>query len=133
WLRDGGIRFVASGHLPNGDAPLVLRYEDITIVTADISYAESVVWEGMEEAKLPSGETVCEVLFCPGREEESRVHGVLRTGRRHSASLCDAAVGRAAPGGWRVKSRCDDFLVLSKNQQWDFTCRLAREADVELA
>lgn len=130
WLREGGIRFVASGHLPNGDAPLVLRYEDVTIVSADISYAESVSYEDAE-SELPSGEAVCEVLFSPTEEQESRVHGVLRNGCRHSARLGDGAVGKVAAGNWRVKSRVGEFLVLSRNERWDFSCRLAREADVE--
>ncbi|CAE7632685.1 SDR1, partial [Symbiodinium sp. CCMP2592] len=100
WLRAGGVRFVASGHLPNGDAPLVMRYEDVTIVSADISYAESVSYEDAESDRLPSGEAVCEVLFSPTMEQESRVHGTLRTGLRHSARLGDAALGKVAAGNW---------------------------------
>ncbi|CAJ1376179.1 unnamed protein product [Effrenium voratum] len=120
WLREGGVRRVVAGHLPHGDSPLILVYEDITVITADISYASEVVWEAEDETSRD--QAVCEVLL----GEEGRVHGALATGCPFEARLDDPLLGtlRGEHAEWRVKGRADGRLILSKNDKWDFTCRL---------
>eukprot|EP00435_Cladocopium_sp_Y103_P072038 s50_g39.t1 len=107
WLTAGGVRRVCSGHLPHGDSPLILRFEEVVAITADISYADVVSWPG----EVTQQQAVC---------EETVVHGCLTTGRGYEAKLSDPQIGQLMDG-WRVKGRLGDGrLVLSRNEGWDF-------------
>lgn len=117
WLLEGGVRRVVAGHLPHGDAPLLLRFGAVQCVTADISYAHHV------EAAGGVSQAVCEVLL----EEETTVHGRLATGEGYEARLSDAKMGEVRDG-WRVKGRLlDGRLILSRNDGWDFANRFEEE------
>lgn len=139
WLREGGVRRVVSGHLPHGESPLVLRLgEDLSAITADISYASDVEWlgdkrSGGEETKSGGGEcnAVCEVILGPD-SKDGRIHGFLGNGLAFESCLDDPALGRVTSDGWRVKGRCNGQLLLSRNQQWSFQSRLAEEDCIEL-
>eukprot|EP00928_Gymnodinium_smaydae_P036803 TRINITY_DN25674_c0_g1_i1.p1 TRINITY_DN25674_c0_g1~~TRINITY_DN25674_c0_g1_i1.p1 ORF type:complete len:463 (+),score=63.08 TRINITY_DN25674_c0_g1_i1:139-1527(+) len=135
WLRSAGITSIASGHLPHGDAPLVLRVaEGIHAVTADTSYAMNTMWEG-EEPPPPSqkperGErTVCEVLFGP-EPATGRIHGMTANGLRYEADLRDEIIGKVTIDGWRVKARVGQQLLMSRNERWSFTNKLVDPAEV---
>merc|ERR1712226_70677 len=134
WLRRGGVRRVISGHLPNGDAPLIIRMSpDIDVIAADITYAGQVSWVGDEQdGGAPS--TVCPAVCEVCVELESHtcfVHGSLSNGLSFEAKLDDPVVGRTTVDGWRVKGRTDSLLVLSKNEKWEFQSRLARDEEVQ--
>mmetsp|Transcript_63007 Transcript_63007/g.204270 ORF Transcript_63007/g.204270 Transcript_63007/m.204270 type:complete len:456 (-) Transcript_63007:31-1398(-) len=133
WIKDAGIRFVISGHLPHGDAPLVLRGEGVDAITADITYAAMTDWDGkreQEEDRPDRGRhAVCEVLLGPG-PEEARVRGVLSSGLAYEASLADEVVGRRTADGWRVKGWAGQKLVLSRNEKYTFYGRLADPTEV---
>mmetsp|Transcript_8515 Transcript_8515/g.26485 ORF Transcript_8515/g.26485 Transcript_8515/m.26485 type:complete len:465 (-) Transcript_8515:101-1495(-) len=131
WLRAAGVRRVVSGHLPHGDAPLVLRAaEGIDAITADVSYGRQVQWQGEAVELGPgAGRHTCEVLLGPG-PEDGLIHGVLSNGLAFEARLSDPAVGCLTADGWRVKGRADGCLVLSRNEQWSFEARLVREEDI---
>ena len=120
WLQQGGVRRVCAGHLPHGDAPLLLSCGALQCVTADISYADAVDW-------ALEGHAVCEVLFM---EQKGLVHGRLATGDAYEAQLEEEVVGQVI-NGWRVKGRLvkDGRLVLSRNEGWDFQGRFEEEKE----
>eukprot|EP00434_Breviolum_minutum_P000218 symbB.v1.2.000181.t1/scaffold9.1/size550961/37 len=124
WLTAGGVRRVCAGHLPHGDAPLVLRYEEVVVITADISYADFVSWP----TKVIPNQVVCEVLL---EKEETLVHGHLGTGQPYEARLSDEEVGKVLDG-WRVKGRLKNGqVVLSQNDGWNFSGRFG-DGDVRV-
>lgn len=130
WLQDGGVRRIVCGHLPHGDAPLVLRWpREMVAITADCCYAQEVAGA----PQLPRGGAVCEVLL--GADGQTRIHGCLAGGCAFSADVAtDSAVGRLTSDGWRAKGRTDDGrLVLCRNVKWDFETRLADEESVDWA
>lgn len=137
WLREGGVRCIVSGHLPYGDAPLVLQLgEGMRAITADTSYAASVTWEDKLEkvdSTIPGRgqRTVCEILLGPD-PGNGRIHGVLANGVPYEARLDDDTIGRVTSDGWRVKAKVGGQLLLCKNESWDFMNRLADPREVSL-
>jgi hypothetical protein len=140
WLREGGVTHILTGHLPHGDAPLILRLaDDLWAVSADTTYGHATTWPDSEAAvdcttparSAPGrGKSVCEVLLDDAGE--FRVHGLLSNGERFEAKQADRTLGLATTDGWRVKARVGSKLLLCRNARWDFENRLADEANTEL-
>lgn len=136
WLRDGGVHRVVSGHLPNGESPLVLRpSEHLDVITADCCYAGSVSPAVAGEVAEPKpwsgrGGSVCEVVLEPDRK--TYVHGRLSEGLHFEAPLEDTVIGRTTSDGWRVKGRVGGKILLSRNDKWSFESVLKDECDVHL-
>lgn len=154
WLRGGGVSCVLSGHLPHGDAPLVMRLaEDVVAVTGDTSFASEVIWADGGAAAAPDdvaqtpaaartpplepasrGASYSEILLKP--DGSFAVSGVLSNGQPFSADSVDPVLGRSTADGWIVKGRLSEGeeskLVLCRNKGWDFWSRIADESEVEL-
>eukprot|EP01062_Namystynia_karyoxenos_P019100 TRINITY_DN17150_c0_g1_i2.p1 TRINITY_DN17150_c0_g1~~TRINITY_DN17150_c0_g1_i2.p1 ORF type:complete len:323 (+),score=46.87 TRINITY_DN17150_c0_g1_i2:467-1435(+) len=139
WLRDGGVRRVVCGHLPHGDAPLIIRYADrLDAVDIDCCYAGGVTWDGEPHSPTVKagasgrrGSAVVELLITAHRG--ARVHGRLGDGTPFEADLEDPVIGRVTDDGWRVKGRSGGRLVLQRNEKWNFQRKLAEEAAVSFA
>ena len=131
WLCESGVARIVSGHLPHGDSPLIHRVAmDVTVITADITYAHEVTWAGDDNTDQTSNKAVCEVLLGPN-SREGKIHGCLDNGTPFEARLDDDVVGRITTDGWRVKGRASGKLLLSRNKKWKFQNRLADESEVE--
>lgn len=128
WLREGGVRRIMCGHQPNGDAPLVFHTGDVSVVTADITYAKQVLWEVDGVRSAMSGKAVCEVILGPGIGDTT-IHGFLSNDMAFEARLDDSAIGQTVAGGWRVKGRVNGQLLLSKNEGRSVINRLAAESE----
>ena len=142
WLREGGVTHILTGHLPHGDAPLVIRLaEDLWAVLADTTYGSAVQWPHdaaatddctrARSAKAPGrGKSLCEVQL--DEAGELRVHGFLSNGQPFEARQADRALGLSTTDRWRVKGRVGSKLLLCRNVRWDFENRFGDEADTEL-
>jgi len=135
WLRRGGIKRVVSGHLPHGEAPLVLRpSEDLACIACDCCYAGVVARFGDTEPEEERGNeralAVSEVLL--EASGSTQITGILADGTAYESHLDDPAIGCLTEDGWRVKGRVGMQLLLSRNSRWHFETRLAAESDVRL-
>ena len=104
-MQAGEVNRVCAGHLPHGDAPMLLRIGDgVDVITADFTYSAFQKWDEADRGELPMQKAVHEVVLGPG-DVRGRAHGVLSNGLPFSAAFEDPCVGRGTVDGWMIKGR----------------------------
>ena len=147
YLKDGGIKKVVCGHKPHGDAALIIKTEDITVITVDTSYSASTeVLNGTDDEKPCGtdidprrGVAVSELIisFCEKKNEDegeekermsvesfAEIHGVLANGDLYACFPDGKDIMLAGKiledGGWVIKGRRikDGKIILSRLKGW---------------
>lgn len=131
FLRSSGVSTVVCGHMPHGDAPLVWRQHGITIVTADTSYSNDVIYDGVEREKKdasnrgPDAVPVVVLEVEEGKQPTVEVEAVLSTGETLKASLPSCEHTGTLKDGWLVKGKVGDKWLVSHGVGFTITNRLA--------
>lgn len=133
---------VVVGHKPRGDAPLVIDYYGVKVISGDTSYSSNTLWDidgvdcwkafGDGSVTNTRGGSVSEVFItCAGDVNKANIAGILSDGSRYSFDLNsydegnDAYLLKTTKTGWYVKaynvikaedtdsSSCNKYYLLS--------------------